>query len=291
MFEPVVTKDAAAVENAVQEAYLSMFPSGDKFFVPRVFGWGQECFTGRYQDYQAVDARYHDFEHTLQGTLCMARLLRGRHLAGGEPRLTQRIVELGILAILLHDTGYLKKRDDTTGTGAKYTIEHVTRSAQFAEQLLTEKSFGAKEIQAVQNMIHCTGVDAALSVIPFQDSLEKTVGFSLGTADLLGQMAAEDYVDKLPVLYSEFAEATRHVTDRTHFIGAFSSATDLMHKTPSFWEKYVLVKLERDFGGLYRYLNDPFPSGPNEYLQRIEANMERLRAKMTPERVEMTGSS
>ena len=64
-----------------------------------------------------------------------------------------------------------------------------------------------------------------------------------------------------------------------------------MHKTPSFWEKYVLVKLERDFGGLYRYLNDPFPSGPNEYLQRIEANMERLRAKMTPERVEMTGSS
>ena len=74
MFEPVVTKDAAAVENAVQEAYLSMFPSGDRFFVPRVFGWAHECFTGHYGEYQAVDARYHDFEHTLQGALCMARL-------------------------------------------------------------------------------------------------------------------------------------------------------------------------------------------------------------------------
>jgi len=291
MFEPVVTKDAAAVENAVQEAYLSMFPSGDRFFVARVFGWAHECFTGHYGDYQAVDARYHDFEHTLQGTLCMARLLRGRHLAGAEPRLTQRIVELGILAILLHDSGYLKKRDDTTGTGAKYTIEHVARSAQFAEQLMTEKSFGANEVQAVQNMIHCTGVDAALSVIPFHDPLERIVGFALGTADLLGQMAAEDYVDKLPILYSEFAEATRHIKDRTHFIGAFSSASDLMRKTPSFWEKYVLLKLDRDFGGLHRYLNDPYPSGTNEYLLRIEAHMDRLKAEIAPERIEMTGSS
>ena len=95
MFQPVRTKDPAAVEMAVQEAYLSIFPSGDRFFVPRVFGWAQDCFGGKYGDYQAVDARYHDFEHTLQGTLCMARLLKGRHAAGAEPRLGQRMVELG----------------------------------------------------------------------------------------------------------------------------------------------------------------------------------------------------
>src|SRR5215467_1802781 len=143
MFDPVLTKDPAAVEFEVQSAYLAMFPAGDRLFVPRVFGWMLACFSGGYRDYQAVDARYHDFEHTLQGTLCMARLLRGRHSAGAEPRLTQRALELGLMAILLHDTGYLKKRDDTTGTGAKYTIVHVTRSAEFAEQLLTEKMFPA----------------------------------------------------------------------------------------------------------------------------------------------------
>src|SRR5205823_3195731 len=136
----------------------------------------------------------------------------------------------------------------------------------------SEKGFGDSEIKAVQNMIHCTGVDAALSIIPFQSELERIAGFALGTADLLGQMAANDYVDKLPILYSEFAEAARYTKERTNFIGLFSSAADLMKKTPGFWDKYVMLKLERDFGGLYRFLNDPYPSGRNEYLDRIEAN-------------------
>ena len=170
MFPPVVTKDPTAVEMEVQSAYLTMFPDGDPLFVPRVFGWAIECFTGGYRDYQAVDARYHDFEHTLQGTLCMVRLLRGRHFAAAEPILTQRMFELGLLAILLHDTGYLKKREDTEGTGAKYTVVHVRRSAEFAGQLLAEKGFTASEIQSVQDMIQCTGVDAALKKYSWIDS-------------------------------------------------------------------------------------------------------------------------
>jgi hypothetical protein len=280
MYPPVVTKDPTAVEVEVQSAYLGMFPEGDAMFVPRAFGWAIECFTGRYRDYQAVDARYHDFEHTLQGALCMVRLLDGRQRAKAQPPLTQRMFQLGVIAILMHDTGYLKRRNDTEGTGAKYTVTHVDRSAGFAAGLLKEKNFPAEDIQAVQNMIHCTGVDAALSVIPFQNELEKIVGHALGTADLLGQMAAEDYVEKLPVLYAEFAEATHYSRDKPHFIAMFSSAADLMQKTPAFWEKYVQLKLNRDFGGLYRFLSDPYPDGPNYYMERIEANMKKLRERL-----------
>jgi len=264
----------------VQAAFRTMFPDADPLFVPRVFGWAIECFTGNYRDYQAVDALYHDFEHTLQGTLCLARLLRGRHRARAEPQLTQHMFQLGLVAILLHDTGYLKKRQDTEGTGAKYTVVHVRRSADFAAELLREKGFKVGDIKAVQNMILCTGVNAALEVIPFQSELEKVLGWALGTADLLGQMAAEDYVDKLPILYSEFAEAAAYTKDRTQFITMFSSAADLMRKTPTFWEKFVRVKLDRDFGGLHRFLNDPYPSGPNSYFERVEANIERLRQRI-----------
>ena len=281
MFPPVVTKDPTAVGAEARSAYLAMFPNGDPMFVSRVFGWAIECFAGNYADYRAIDARYHDFEHTMQGTLCMARLLRGRHFAGTHPQLTQRMFQLGLIAMLLHDTGYLKKRDDTEGTGAKYTVIHVTRSAEFAQQLLGEQGFNATDIRAVQNMIRCTGVDAALSVIPFQDDMERIVGFALGTADLLGQMAAEDYVDKLPILYAEFAEAAHHTKDRTNFVAMFSSASDLMQKTPAFWEKFVQLKLNRDFGGVYRFLNNPYPHGPNYYLERIGVNMERLHQKLT----------
>jgi hypothetical protein len=54
----------------------------------------------------------------------------------------------------------------------------------------------------------------------------------------------------------------------------------LRAKTPKFWEGYVRPKLERDFGGLYRFLNDPYPSGPNYYLDRVEANIARLRREL-----------
>ena len=279
MYPPVATKDPTAVQVEVQARCRAMFPGADLMFVPRVFGWAIECFTGNYRDYQAVDARYHDFEHTLQGTLCLVRLLHGRHRAGAQPVLTQQMFQLGLVAILLHDTGYLKRRDDTAGTGAKYTVIHVHRSAEFAALLLAEKGFPASDIRAVQNMILCTGVNATLNVIPFQNELEKLLGLALGTADLLGQMAADDYVDKLPILYSEFAEAAAYSKDRTHFIAMFMSAEDLMQKTPVFWDKFVRPKLDRDLGGLHRFLNDPYPSGPNAYFEHIDANINRLRRR------------
>ena len=95
-------------------------------------------------------------------------------------------------------------------------------------------------------------------------------------ADLLGQMAAPDYVDKLPILYAEFAEAAKHDRGHTNFLTRFGDATDLVQHTPGFWHDYVLPKFNRELGALHRYLNDPYPDGPNEYVQRIEANMERI---------------
>jgi len=276
----VDTKDPAAVEREVQAVYVAMFPQAGCSFVPTALGWLKDCFGGKYKDYQASDARYHDLEHTLQGTLCMARLLHGRHQAGAKPGVNQRLFELGLLAILLHDTGYLKKKDDAGGTGAKYTLTHVTRSVQFAEQFLEEKGIPVAEIRMVQNMIRCTGVNANLSLIPFQSEMEKTVGFALGTADLLGQMAADDYVEKLPVLYSEFEESARFYEGKMASTQNFSGANDLVRKTPDFWTKYVLPKIKNEFWGLYRFLNRPYPNGPNYYIQRVEANIEKVRRQL-----------
>ncbi len=280
MHVPVVTKDPAAVEAEVQSAYRACFPGCEALFVPRVFGWAGDCFSGRHPDYQAIDAPYHDFEHTLQGALCMARLLRGRNQAGARPAVSEHYFQLGLLAILLHDTGYLKKREDTVGTGAKYTITHVSRSTEFAAGFLRAKGFSPVDILAVQHMISCTGVDSVLGTIPFQNEMERIVGHALGTADLLGQMAAEDYVEKLPALYQEFAEAARFSHDNKSFVAMYSSAEDLSRKTAGFWEKYVQPKLERDFGGVHHFLNQPYPDGPNHYVRQIEMNIQRLRQQI-----------
>jgi hypothetical protein len=277
MLKPIDTREPAQVEAEVQEAYLEMFPQGDRKYVPMIFQWAVGWFAGSYMDYQPIDAHYHDLEHTMQGVLCMARILRGRHVRRHEPLLTQRMFELGVLAILMHDTGYLKHRGDTDGTGAKYTLTHVDRSIEFAGELMVAHDYPIEEILAVQNMIRCTGVNVKLDAIQFQDELERIVGFTLGTADLLGQMAAPDYVDKLPVLYSEFAEAAKYNASKMRVGGFFSSAEDLIQKTPMFWEKYVQPKINREFLDLCRFLNEPYPDGPNPYVEKIESNMARLR--------------
>lgn len=258
--------------------WAEMFPNVSDQTLRNGFAWALDAFAGRYRDYQPIDASYHDLEHTLQGTLCMARLLLGRHLAKAEPLIDSHTVELGILAILLHDTGYLKHADDVDGTGAKYTLTHVQRSMDFAGTLLAERGFSAGDIRAVQNMIRCTGVNVDIASIQFTTEAEHLCGLALGTSDLLGQMAAADYVDKLPILFSEFEECARYNDGKMGAGTVFASAADLKSRTPGFWEKYVLPKAEKDFQGLFRYLKDPV-SGRNRYVERIEANIARIRSE------------
>jgi hypothetical protein len=278
---PVDTLNPTAVETIVAAIYQELFPQSNRAFVREVFHWALDCFEGRYAEYQAIDARYHDLEHTMQGTLCMARLLAGRCRSRSEPVIDQRLFELGIIGILLHDTGYLKVRGDNDGTGAKYTLIHVHRSCDFAGRLLKERGYQDADIASVQNMIRCTGVNVDLARIPFANESTKLVGFSLGTADLLGQMAAADYVDKLPILYSEFAESARYNEGDMASVGLFSSAEDLISKTPGFWQYYVFPKIEKDLQSVYKYLNDPWPTGPNWYLQQVGKNIERLKKQLS----------
>lgn len=273
----VNTRDPLAVAGKVRSDYVALFPESDSRFVATAFGWVLDAFQGRVPGYLPVDTRYHDLEHTLQGTLCLTQILRGRALAGEAPHLEPRDFELALVAILLHDTGYLKSVTDRAGTGAKYTKTHVQRSCQFAETLLRQKGFQPSEIQAVQSMIRCTGMGARIESIQFERDQHRIAGFALGTADLLGQMAAEDYVEKLPILFEEFRESSQFNGSE---VALFSSARDLMEKTPAFWDRYVKPKIENDFLGLFRFLSNPVPNGPNPYLQRIAGNLRRLEVQL-----------
>jgi hypothetical protein len=277
-FLEIDTASPGAVRAQVITIFRTLFPGSDPACIETAFEWVENAFAGRYPGYQAIDAKYHDFEHTLQGTLCFARLMEGYRLADAEPTLSRRMFELGVLAILLHDTGYLKKNDDRQGTGAKYTLTHVNRSADFAHRLLQENGFSESECRTVQNMIRCTGVNTDLDSIPFQSELERKMGFALGTSDLLGQMAAPDYIDKLDILFQEFEESNRF-NGKSSGPGVFGSAFDLRRNTPLFWERYVLPKIKGDFIGMYEFLNTS--QGENPYLQKIELNISRLKSELT----------
>src|SRR5882762_6362512 len=100
MFPQVDTKVPGAVQEEVYRIYRKLFPGGQRGFVAQAFDWAESWFSGKLADYQPIDARYHDLEHTLQGTLCLARLISGREAAGALPKVTERMFQLTVLAIL-----------------------------------------------------------------------------------------------------------------------------------------------------------------------------------------------
>jgi hypothetical protein len=274
MFLQVDTKSAAAVASVARATFLHHYPGADTAIVDVLFRDIEDIFGGRYLDYKALDMRYHDLEHTLQAALCLVELLEGRYRVRTSPLLTERHFELAMASALLHDTGYLKLKSDAAGTGGKYTLVHVIRSCAFAASYLPTLGFTGDEVETVVNAIRCTGPRSNLSHLQFTGEIEHFLGGALATADYLGQMAAPDYVDELPYLYAEFEESDNFFnTPREKRV--FRSVRDLVSKTPVFWEKFVLPRLNHDYAGVYRFLSDPYPGGPNPYLTAIEQNMAR----------------
>jgi hypothetical protein len=275
----VDTKNPAAVASWVQAKFAAMFPTAQSGILPRLFGDVTRLFTGRHPDYQPIDLRYHDFEHTLQTTVCLTHLLEGRHGAHVQPRLTARQVELAIAGALLHDSGYLRLRSDTQGTGAKYTAIHVLRSCAYAAAYLPTIGVSENELDGVLGAIRCTGPTSQIAQLHFKNPLERIVGCVLATADYLGQMAAPDYPDELELLYAEFSEsyAFFHLAPADR---PFASASDLIRRTPDFWLKVVLPKLENDFQAVYRFLARPYPHGPNVYLEAVARNIAAIRRRI-----------
>jgi hypothetical protein len=279
MLPPIDTKSATAVAEAVRAIVAATFPGATLPAADRLFADVQAMFTGHYLDYQAVDLGYHDFEHTLQATLCFVRLFAGRHVARAEPVLSVRHFELGLAAALLHDTGYLKLRSDHAGTCAKYTRVHVLRSCAFAASYLPAVGFTLRDTEIVTGAIRCTGPISRLARLYFNARTDQLLGCMLVTADYLGQMAATDYPDELELLFHEFLESDEFFHLPTeHF--TFRSARELTEKTPDFWTKFVRPKLEKEFEGVYRFLASPYPDGPNPYVDAIERNIALVRTRI-----------
>jgi hypothetical protein len=279
MFPPIDTKSATAVAEAVRAIMAAAFPGASLQTADRLFVDVEAMFTGHYLDYQAVDLGYHDFEHTLQATLCFARLFAGRHVARAEPLLSVRQFELGLAAALLHDTGYLKLRSDRAGTCAKYTHVHVLRSCAFAASYLPAVGFTLRDTEIVTGAIRCTGPVSRLARLYFNARADQLLGCMLVTADYLGQMAATDYPDELDLLFHEFFESDEFFHLPTECF-TFQSARELIEKTPDFWTTFIRPRLEKEFEGVYRFLASPYPDGPNPYVDAIERNIALVRTRI-----------
>ncbi len=276
----VDTKSPPSVLQAIKVAFAGIGAEASFPLLDRLFSDLTDMFEGRYAGYQAIDMQYHDFEHTLQATLCIVHLLEGRSRTSDRPVLVARDWELAVMAALLHDSGYLKVNDDKVGTGAKYTFVHERRSCDFCRDYLPRMGVTATEIEDICAAIICTGPRSKISQISFRSEAGRQFAFMLVTADYLAQMSASDYVDKLPVLYKEFEEAFDFEgTPREK--RPYHSFRELLEKTPGFWTNYVRPMLDFEAAGVHRYLTTA--GQPNPYLQAVEANLAEVRRRLQPE--------
>lgn len=239
----------------------------------------RQLFRGQAEGYVGCDTLYHDQQHSLDVTLAMARLLTGYELScPTADRLGAERATLGLICALFHDSGYIRRNGERNRNGAEFTTYHISRSAEFLAGYLPRLGLGHLVPVATQ-VVHFTGYEVSLDDIELEDPRDSTLGYLLGTADVLAQMADRCYLEKCrDRLYGEFVLAgiaVESLPGREQVV-RYGSGLDLLRKTPEFWQASARTRLEQSFNRAYRYV-EPLFGGQNPYLQAIEQNLAYLR--------------
>ncbi len=242
-------------------------PGVDLAPAARVYAVVRQLFAGSYPGYRQILTPYHDRDHTLEVFMCALCVMHGLQLGGQA--IGEQDLLAGMIGALLHDSGYAQTADDTDGTGAKYTHEHVQRGIAFMHQRTAEFGIDPTLAQAIDCVMQCTDHRIAPADIAFPDAASRLVGLAVGSADLVGQMADRTYLEKLLFLYVEFKEAK---------IGDYRGMYDMLCKTAGFYN-FVQGRLEGDLHGVYHHLDEHFRAigaAENFYEVSIAKNLKYL---------------
>jgi len=277
----VNVESPAQVCAAILKLYGARYPGADFAALERAFADFHALFEGRHPGYLACDTLYHDMRHTLDMTLAMARLIDGHDRASAPAdRLGARRAGMGVLVALLHDAGYLKRTSEAqVPNGAIFTKVHVSRSADFIAAYLPRVGYAA-EAPIASRLVHFTGYEIDIDEIPVDDPRDRMIGCMVGTADLIGQMSDRMYLEKVrEFLYDEFVwgKIAREQLDDGREIVRYSSAEDLIIKTPGFYEYVARTRIQKKLSAADRYAESHF-DGPSLYQAEIDRNMAFLRS-------------
>ncbi len=267
--------DPRAILAEIKKIYTETYTAQSFSRIENAFEITLQLFNGHYRNYTACNTEYHNLSHTLDATIACTRLMDGRNLS--ERPFTEELASDLIIATLLHDSGYIQQRSDKTGTGAKYTSNHVERSMDFVRNNMEDFLLDGKTCDRVGILIACTGLKNRWEDIKFTDSDHMSAGTLLATADLLGQMSDRAYLEKLLFLYYEFREAG---------IPGFNTEFDILRKTLDFYE-ITQSRLDVELRGAYRYAGVHFNARSgiksNLYMDAIERHMDYLKQILADE--------
>lgn len=283
----VQVSSTKAVEEAVHDIFTRLYPRASWQPLRQAFQDFDDLFHGRMPGYLGCDTVYHDIQHTLDGVLALARLIEGHELSEPEQKhFGPGRAVVGLVTALLHDSGYIRhSSDEVRRNGAEFTLSHVTRSAQFIERYLPQIGLGSAAAVARQ-IVHYTGYEVRYEQIHINNEKDRRMGYLVGTADLMAQMADRCYLEKCrDRLYPEFVlgGVAMYIDSNRQLVVRYRSGLDLLRHTLDFYENVCAPRFEDDFGGVHRYMEVPF-DGRNPYMIALDKNIFYLKRVLRGER-------
>ena len=205
-----------------------------------------------------TDTAYHDVNHTILVTAVGQEILRGRHISIGG--VTPHEWLHFTVSLLCHDIGYVRGicRGDGDGryvsdmlghtvtvpegaTDASMTPYHVARS-----KLFVRERFGKVALIHLNTGEIEANIEHTRFPVPQDEEHAETDDFPglLRAADLIGQLADNNYLCRTSALFNEFRETG--ISDKLNY----KSAADLRRDYPQFFWKMVRPYI----GDALRYL-------------------------------------
>lgn len=229
------------------------------------------AYRGRYPGLLRCDTLYHDLRHALETGLTMARLLDANASSsapGSADYIDGSHALLGVLLALFHDVGLLRGETEAHLWGASLTPVHEERGVDFMSRFLAGTTLAPLAEKA--ELIMPTKL-----IFTMPDSwrpLERKLASLLASADLLSQLTDRFYIEKcwhfLFLEYSSFGLAGRPES-------VYPDRETLLAKTPDFYHKLVLPRLENEFGGVHRLFDTYFSDG-NPFQKALQLNLSFL---------------
>lgn len=276
----VYIDDPANVHGAVHHILTRRYPATSFAKLKILFSDLARLYRGEYPGFHACETAYHDLQHVLDVTLATARLLDGYEAAHSkEDQLGPDLALLAVIVAMFHDSGYIRRTADRKHKhGAEYTRVHVGRSARFMREYLP--TVGMKKFASMAGtLVHFTGYEVSPDKLALTAYKHSVIGALVGTADVLAQMADAQYLQKCyKNLYNEFeigGIARQQNSDGSTTV-VYSSAHELLQKTPDFMQQIVNDRLDGCFDGRYRYAGVHF-GGDNLYMKALLKNRQALR--------------
>ena len=268
------TRDTPEVEAQVAAIVRGFAPGHDLARVGGAFELLDRAFDGDLDGYQKLKTLYHNRMHTNEVVLCTARMLHGLHLAGQG--LDGDHIDAALIGALMHDVGYLMSDEEASGTGAQFTDSHVMRGVEFTRRHLAD--LPADVMETTTKVIMLTDHRKHPDWVKFDNLQQQRAGYATATADLIGQMANREYLERVLLLYFEFQEA---------HLGGFADIHDLLEKTTAFY-RMTKGRLDQDLNGmsvcLARHFARQQGAERNYYQESIDRNLDYLDRVVKTER-------